>query len=174
MLNKKIQKDLQKYIDEHAIMQNKCFNLSKNCNELGYPGFTHFFQVQAQDEFLHQRRIMNYLLGRNSTYIMNTLDLQYKNFDSIIEIIEEYKKCREHFALISNEFWVNAQSLKDIASVKFYEWFIIDFYEEISEINDLLDWIKMSNGNFYNIDKKLAKRENPDTELVVDPFSPHS
>ncbi|AGR41844.1 ferritin-like domain-containing protein [Spiroplasma diminutum] len=172
-MDKLILSNLQDYINEHIKMQFKCFNLSKKCDEMGYPGFTHFFQVQAQDEFLHQRRIMNYLLDKGENYEISLIEVDKPQLNTIEDILKEYIKCRSHFAKITDEFTNNAKEKADFTTVKFYEWFAIDFFEEISETNDLLDWIKMSNGNHYAIDKKVSTRENPDTLAVVDPFAPH-
>ncbi|QGS51692.1 ferritin-like domain-containing protein [Spiroplasma tabanidicola] len=172
-MDKKIQQDLQKYIEEHAKMQFNCYNLSKNCDDLGYPGFTHFFQVQAQDEFVHQRRIMNYLLDRSQSFEAPSVSAEKVSYKSITEILKAYVDHRTHFANITNEFANNAKEAKDYTTFKFYEWFSIDFYEEIAEINDLIDWLNMPNSNHYEIDKNAAKRDNPDTLAVVDPFAPH-
>ncbi|AOG60184.1 ferritin [Spiroplasma helicoides] len=172
-MEKQILTDLNKYIEEHAKMQFICYGLSKKCNELGYPGFTHFFQVQAQDEFVHQRRIMNYLLDRNESYEIPSIKVDEVKCNSIIDVLKTYVEHRKHFAKMTDEFSLNAKELKDFTTLKFYEWFVIDFYEEISETHDLIDWINMSNSNHYEIDKKMAKRENPDTLAVVDPFAPH-
>ncbi|AHI52628.1 ferritin-like domain-containing protein [Spiroplasma culicicola] len=166
-------KNLNDYILEHAKMQFVCFNLSKNCDDLGYPGFTHFFQVQAQDEFLHQRRIMNYILDNGLDYKIEGANVEIKKFDNIVDILKEYIHHRTHFAKITNQYTEEAKNNMDYTTVKFYEWFAIDFYEEISETNDLIDWINMSNQNHYDIDKKVLMRENPDTLAVVDPFAPH-
>ncbi|WP_339029723.1 ferritin-like domain-containing protein [Spiroplasma endosymbiont of Cantharis nigra] len=172
-MDKLILSNLQDYINEHIKMQLNCFNMSKKCDELGYPGFTHFFQVQAQDEFLHQRRIMNYLLDKGQGYKISSIEIKNKDFKNIVEILQEYISCRTHFAKITDEFTKNAKEKSDFTTVKFYEWFAIDFFEEISETNDLLDWIRMSNGNHYEVDKKVLKRENPNTLAVIDPFAPH-
>lgn len=169
-----ILKDLQEYIDEHLKMQLICFNLSDTCDKLGYPGFKHFFQVQSQDEMLHQRRIMNYITDRDESYTMSGVQVKRQEFTNIIDILNEYVRLRKHFAKISDDFSANALKVNDFQTAKFYEWFIIDFFEEISETNDLIAWLEMSNGNHYDIDKRVAKRSEPDTAAVIDPFAPHS
>ncbi|WP_338985688.1 ferritin-like domain-containing protein [Spiroplasma endosymbiont of Diplazon laetatorius] len=172
-MDKLVLSNLQDYINKHIEMQLNCFNLSKKCDEFGYPGFTHFFQVQAQDEFLHQRRIMNYILNNQQDYKIGSIEIKTFELKNIEGILKEYISLRKNFIIMTNEFTNNAKNKNDFATVKFYEWFAIDFYEEISEINDLLDWIKMSNGNHYEIDKKVLKRENPVTLEIISPFSPH-
>ncbi|QBQ07475.1 ferritin [Spiroplasma gladiatoris] len=173
-MEKIIHNNLQQYIEEHAKMQFICYNLSQNCSDLGYPGFTHFFQVQAQDEFVHQRRIMNYMSDRNIRFIAPNVQVENKSHADIVEILKAYVEYRTHFANLTDEFSKNAKEVNDYTTFKFYEWFAIDFYEEISETNDLIDWFNMKNSNHYEIDKKALERENPDTLSVVDPFAPHN
>ena len=174
MLTKEIQKDLQEYLDEHAKMQFICYNLSTNADRLGYPGFAHYYQVQAQDEVLHQRRIMNFMMDRDGTFEMTKVEPVFKELKSIKEVVEEYAHHRKHFAEITNHFAAKSRELGDLVTNKFYDWFIIDFYEELAEVKDILDWINMSNGNYYKLDRKMGKREEPDTKTVIDPFSPHN
>ncbi len=68
MLTNNIEKDLQNYIDEHIKMQLFCYNLISVADKLGFPGFSHYFQVKLQDEVLHERRIMNFVLYRYRHY----------------------------------------------------------------------------------------------------------
>lgn len=174
MFTKEIEKDLQEYLNEHAKMQQICFNLSANADRIGYPGFSHYYQVQGQDEILHQRRIMNYIMDRDGHFELTKVDVEYKTINSLKEIVEEYKVHREHFATLTNKLAKNAYEAGDLVTYKFYDWFIIDFYEELAEVKDILDWINMSNKDYYDLDRKMLKREEPDTLMVIDPFSPHA
>lgn len=173
-MKKEIITDLQTYIDEHLKMQLICFSLSENCDKIGYPGFKHFFQVQAQDEMLHIRRIANYLLDRGEGYSFKPVEIEKIEHKDIVTILKEYLKRRTFFAEITDKFLINASKVNDFATIKFYEWFTIDFYEEIAETNDLINWLNMSNNNHYEVDKKALSRSEPNTLSVIDPFAPHS
>lgn len=168
-----IQKDLQTYLDEHLKMELIAFNLSAECSKIGYPGFSHFFQVQAQDELLHKRRIANFILTHEGTYQLKAVSVNYKQFKSIKEIMEEYYIHRKYFSDLTTKLANNAKNNNDLITYKFYDWFIIDFYEELGEIKDIIDWIDMSNGNHYKLDRKMLKRAEPNTQLVIDPFTYH-
>ncbi|WP_425380404.1 ferritin [Spiroplasma endosymbiont of Stenodema calcarata] len=174
MLTKDIEKDLQHYIDEHLKMQFFCYNLSSAAEQLGFPGFSHYFQVQAQDEVLHQRRIMNFMADRDGHYQVKNIVEEYQPIKSIIELITTYQTKRAYFADLTNKLAHHAQEVGDLVTYKFYDWFIIDFYEELAEIKDIIDWIKMSNNSYYKLDHKMALKEEPDTLTVIDPFSPHA
>ncbi|AKU80130.1 ferritin-like domain-containing protein [Spiroplasma turonicum] len=172
-MKNEIKKDLEEYILEHAKMQYTCFDLSVQCLKLGYNGFAHFFQVQAQDEFLHQRRIIKYLSERDQLFEIKSVSIEKNNCNSIIEVLETYKKHREHFAELTSKYYKNASNLDDFVTSKFYDWFLIDFYEEIAETKDLIDGLKLSNSDHYKADIKASERIAPNTDPVVDPFAPH-
>ncbi|UZQ31162.1 MAG: ferritin [Spiroplasma phoeniceum] len=174
MLTKNIEKDLQHYIDEHIKMQLFCYNLSSAADNLGFPGFRHYFQVQAQDEVLHQRRIINFILDREGYYQIKNIAEEYKDIKNIIELMETYQTKRAYFAELTNKLAQQANTLGDLVTYKFYDWFIIDFYEELAEVKDIIEWIKMSNNSYYKIDRKMGEKEEPDTLTVIDPFSPHA
>ncbi|APE74376.1 ferritin [Spiroplasma citri] len=174
MLTKDIEKDLQHYIDEHIKMQFFCYNLSSAADKLGFPGFSHYFQVQAQDEVLHQRRIMNFVLDRDGHYQIKNIAEEYKDIKNIIELMETYQTKRAYFAELTNKLAQHANNVGDLVTYKFYDWFIIDFYEELAEVKDIIEWIKMSNNNYYEIDRKMGTKKEPDTLTVINPFSPHA
>lgn len=173
-LTNETQKDLQKFLDEHLKMQMIALNLSAEADRLGYPGFSHFFQVQAQDELLHIRRISNFILDRDGSYQFNSASVDYKKLNSVKELMQEYQTHRQYFSDLTDELANSAKKNNDLVTHKFYDWFIIDFYEELAEIKDIIDWISMSNGNYYKLDRKMLKREEPNTESVIDPFSYHA
>ncbi len=176
LLNQNSNNDLQEYLTEHIKMQLQCFNLSDEANRLGFPGFEHYFKVQAQDEILHQRRIINFIADCDGTYCINNIkiDNENKQCDSLLMLMKHYQKYRQYFSNLTTKLANNAKEQHDLVTYKFYDWFIIDFYEELAEIKDIIDWIKMANNSYYDLDFKLGTREEPDTLLVIDPFSYHS
>lgn len=121
MLTKDIEKDLQHYIDEHIKMQFFCYNLSSAADKLGFPGFSHYFQVQAQDEVLHQRRIMNFVLDRDGHYQIKNIAEEYKDIKNIIELMETYQTKRAYFAELTNKLAQHANTVGDLVTYKFYD-----------------------------------------------------
>lgn len=155
-------------------MQFFCYNLSSAAEKLGFPGFSYYFQVQAQDEVLHQRWIMNFLSDRDGHYEVNNIVEEYHDIKSITELMETHQTKRAYFSDLTNKLAHHAQEVGDLVTYKFYDWFVIDFYEELSAIKDIIDWIKMSNNSYYNIDYKMGVKEEPDTLSFIDPFSQHA
>ena len=167
---KKINDDLNDYISEHLKYQILSFKLSNDANQKGYPGFAHFFQVEAADAVVHIRKICNYLMDQDAQ--VEIKDIKFPTFTTknIEEALKKLKSIKEELLDFTNKLVKSARENNDNLTAKFYDWFLIDFYEEIAYEKDLLDWIAMSNNNLYKIDKRLLKTEEPDTLKVIIPF----
>lgn len=163
---------LNEFANKHNTLQLECYSLSSIANNLGYPGASKWFQVQAQDEVLHTRKIYNYLMDRDEQIIVKTNNVKaYDNLQTLEELITTYKNIKLDFLKFTYDIIEVAKTLQDHLTIKFLDWFLIDFYEEIAEAKDYLDMLKMCNKNYYVIDKRLAKRTEPDTLKVIIPYS---
>ena len=167
---KKINDDLNAYISEHLKYQMLSLKLSNNANRLGFPGFAHFFQVEAADAVVHIRKICNYLMDQDADVEIKDVKVDNFTIKTIQETISKLKTTKEELLALTNKLVKSASDNNDNLTAKFYDWFLVDFYEEIAYEKDLLDWMKMSNNNFYKIDKRLAKTPEPDTLKVIVPF----
>ncbi|WP_342252441.1 ferritin-like domain-containing protein [Spiroplasma endosymbiont of Amphibalanus improvisus] len=170
-MKKEIVKDLNKFLDVHSEYLYKSYALSIRAHELGFNGFYKFFQIEAADAIVHTRRIMNYMQTSNVSYTLQNVKMNY-NYEAktIQELVEALIKIKTNFLNLTNILSSNAHALQDHLTVRFYEWFLKDFYEEIDYENDILDWIKMSNGNLFGVDKKVGEAAEPNTPVVIDPF----
>ena len=171
-MNEILLNDLQNYINFHIKYQMRAYNLATRANQLGFPGFYHFFQVEAADAMVHTRRIMNYISSRGDNYKLYPMD-DIKDYSElgVIGLIKELKYIKEKALEITNCNIKNANKEKDFLTAKFYDWFLLDFFEEISYENDILDYINMKDNALYSVDKKLAKAKEPCIEEVIKPFS---
>ncbi|WP_342224419.1 ferritin-like domain-containing protein [Spiroplasma endosymbiont of Asaphidion curtum] len=170
-MNPNILSLLNKYADDHNKLQLDCYVMSSVSNTLGFPGASTWFQIQAQDEVLHTRKIYNYLIGRDEILIVNPIQPEEHNEKSLLELMEKYLNYKLQFIEKTNTLIAACQETKDFLTIKFLDWFLIDFYEEIELAKTYIDKIKMSNNNYYGIDKYLSKREEPDTLKVIVPYS---
>lgn len=167
---KKINDDLNDYISEHLKYQMLSFKLSNDANQKGYPGFARFFQVEVADAVVHIRKICNYLMDQDAQVEIKDIKVPTFTTKNIEEALKKLKSTKEELLDFTNKLVKSARENNDNLTAKFYDWFLIDFYEEIAYEKDLLDWIAMSNSNLYKIDKRLLKTEEPDTLKVIIPF----
>lgn len=188
----KIIKDLLSYIKKHREYEILAYQLSIKSGNLGFNGFSHFFQVEVSDAVAHTRRIVNYLLENNVQLIDFSLsiDNDKKIENNLKETIDNIKKKKFFLTLEKlNSFKITlleqtkhlcatATKEGDFLTVKFYDWFLKDFHKEINFEKDLLIFLKSHNDNntlnlenAYLIDKKLKKREEINFEKTVVSFN---
>lgn len=167
---KKINDDLNNYISEHLKYQMLSFKLSNDANQKGFPGFARFFQIEAADAVFHIRKICNYLMDQDAEVEIKDIKVPTFTAKNIEDTLKKLKSTKEELLDFTNKLVKSARENNDNLTAKFYDWFLIDFYEEIAYEKDLLDWIAMSNHNLYKIDKRLLKTEEPDTLKVIVPF----
>lgn len=167
---KKINDDLNNYISEHLKYQMLSFKLSNDANQKRFPGFARFFQIEAADAVVHIRKICNYLMDQDAEVEIKDIKVPIFTTKNIEDTLKKLKSTKEELLDFTNKLVKSARENNDNLTAKFYDWFLIDFYEEIAYEKDLLDWIAMSNHNLYKIDKRLLKTEEPDTLKVIVPF----
>lgn len=167
---KKINDDLNQYISEHLKYQMISLKLSNDANQKGFPGFAHFYQVESADALVHIRKIANYLMDQDAEVEIKDIKVPTFTTKNIEETLKKLKSIKEELLEFTNKLVKSARDNNDNLTAKFYDWFLIDFYEEIAFEKDLLDWIAMSNSDLYKIDKRLGKTPEPDTLKVIVPF----
>jgi len=174
VMPKPIQAALNHFLATHVQLQLDLYNYSAAADRLGYNGFCHWLQVQAQDEVLHQRKIMNYLFQREALVEINTINIStsadikmVKDIDTIVHLLHEAKA---KFLIKTHEIVKMAQAENDAATSHFMDWFIEDFVEEIDELKVLHDQLAIANGDHYRWDRHQGKRTEPDTLRVIVPF----
>lgn len=167
----KILKLLNEFANEHTALQLDCYSMASTADQLGFPGASYWFLVQAQDEVLHTRKIYNYLIGRDQKLDVKVNQTKNGQEKSLLELIKNYKKYKEDFIQKTYNLIDEAKKVQDYLTTKFLDWFLIDFYEEIEQAKDYIDMINMSNGDLYSFDKRLSKRKEPDTLAVIPAYT---
>lgn len=172
-MKKPVLTDLEKFITLHIGYQLKSFALSNRANDLGFPGFAHFYQVEAADAFVHTRRMMNYILMSNEQYKTHAPNIDPDQYDSldIVALMDELVNIKTALLEATNQHIENARVNIDYATVRFYEWYLIDLTEEIDYNRDLRDYMKFDKTQIVTFDRKFDRREEPDVETVQKPFT---
>jgi ferritin len=172
----RISENLVNFLKEHLNLQIKLVDLISLVNSWGYNGFSHWLSIQFQDEVLHQRKIINYFLLSNQNLKINyqsflNLELiETNNFKDINSVFSFLEKEKQKFLSLTENIVGICREEKDNATLEFLTWFLADFKEEIDEIQNYKDNFSLSNGNHYPVDKKMGKKEEPDTKKVIQSF----
>lgn len=176
-MNNELLKKLNEFLIYHVKYQLKLYELSSVVNSKRYNGLSRWMQVQAQDEVLHQRKIINYLFDHEKEILVSRSSYNFegekenlkKDF-RVEKVLLWMKEEKEKFLQDTERIIENASSAKDFDVVKFLDWFVIDFHQEIAELREIIDRLLLAGNNHYHWDKDLGKRKEPDTAKVIVPF----
>lgn len=172
MIKKESVNEVNSFLNLHILTQLECMQLSQQMNLLGFPGFAWYYQVQSTDEFLHQRRIINFLqdtIGAED-YKIKCPEFRPFKIKDLCEGIMYYIELRQGTLHQAIELKEKATQRGDLLVAGFYDWFLKDYWTEISENNDLLDRVRMSPNALAGLDRRAGKREELNPNNVIHPM----
>ena len=161
MLNSKIEEALNAQIN--AEMWSAYFSLSMSawCAQAGKPGMANWFEVQFREEQDHARIFFNYVLQRGGKVTLQPIDAVPTEWQSELDVFESTLEHEQKVtSLINNLFALTTQE-NDYATQSMLKWFIDEQVEEEENVRNIIDNLRMLNGNGYGlfmIDKELAAR----------------
>lgn len=170
VIPKDIEKLLNQFLMEHIQLQLDLYNYSFLASELGFSGFSFWLQVQAQDEVLYQRKIMNYLLEKNISYSITNVavksnKIRVRNIEEILTWLYDTKK-----NLLNKSYEISylAKNAKDTTTVRFFNFLITKFSQELEELKDLHK--QYTSHDHYEWDRQQKQKEEPVSSKIIMPF----
>lgn len=161
MLNKKIEEALNEQINAEFWSAYLYLSMSAWCSTTGKPGMAHWFEVQFQEEQDHARILFNYVVQRGGKVTLKPIAEVPTEWKSELDVFEATLAHEEKVtSLINNLFALSTQE-NDFATQSMLKWFIDEQVEEEENATNIIDNLKMLNGNGYGlfmIDKDLAAR----------------
>lgn len=136
-------------------------SMSAYCEGKNLKGFANWFSVQAKEEMTHVMKFYNYLLGRGGRVILKGIEAPKVEWESIVEVFED---ALAHEKMISgriNHLADVAIEEKDHATLQELQWFIKEQVEEEANSDDLLQQVKMLDGQgagIFMLDRELKSR----------------
>ncbi len=162
MINKKVLKLLNEQIVMELYSAYLYVEIANHFEREGYPGFAHWYMVQAMEERDHALYIREYILHRGEDVELGAID---KPELDVKGLVEPFKAALDHEYFISraiDKIYAVAIEEKDYASVEYLHWFIKEQAEE--EANALYNveeasLREKSVGALKQLEKEFSKRE---------------
>lgn len=156
-----ISKELKLQINREFFSAYQYLGMATWCSEKGYSGCAHWFQQQAKEEFEHGMKIYNYLLERDITPELFTIEAPTINYKGLIEVFKHSLDQEQTIEAHLNGASVLAMEEKDHVTMKFLGWFLEEQVEEIASVKDILEKLTLAEGNnaaLLMIDQQLGSR----------------
>ena len=121
----------------------------------------HWFEVQFQEEQDHARILFNYVVQRGGKVTLKPIAEVPTEWKSELDVFEATLAHEEKVTSLINSLFALSTQENDFATQSMLKWFIDEQVEEEENATNIIDNLKMLNGNGYGlfmIDKDLAAR----------------
>lgn len=161
MLKEKILKGINQQINNEYYSAFLYLSMSAWFQGKGLPGFANWMFIQYQEELTHGNKFFNYVHERGSQVILKPIAQVDVDFEDIISVFEK-TLAHEQFVTDSiNKLADIAIESSDHATQSFLKWFIDEQVEEEANAQQLLDTLKLINGQgngIFMLDRELKQR----------------
>lgn len=169
-MKEKMLKALNEQINAEQYSSLLYLSMSAYFNDKGLPGFANWMYVQYQEELTHANKFFNYVVERGGKVELKAIDQMPTTWEGVIDV---YEKTLEHEQLVTSlidKLVDVAIEEKDHATQSFLRWFVDEQVEEEANVTEILDTLKLINGQgngIFMLDREMRNRTFVDTTAAA-------
>ncbi len=163
MLKRKVTEALNEQINAEQYSALLYLSMSSWFENKGLPGFANWMYIQYQEELTHANKIFKYIIERGNKVELKSIDQMPVEFDSVLEVAQQSLEHEQHVTKMINNLVDIAEEERDHATTSFLQWFIDEQVEEEASIREIIDSLKLIDGEakgngLFMLDRELRKR----------------
>lgn len=161
MLSQTIQDALNRQINEELHSAYVYLAMAGESDRMGLPGFSNWFKMQYQEELGHADRFFNFVLERDGKVTLEAIAKPEVGSETPLSLFEKALAHEEHITQSIFALKNLARNESDHATDVFLEWFVNEQVEEEASTREVIDQLKLIDGNpngLFMIDRELAGR----------------
>lgn len=161
MLSERMQNALNAQINAELWSAYLYLSMSMAATDKGLKGIANWFAIQFKEEQDHAQIFINYIHSRGGRVILAPIDQVQTEWETPLAMFEQTLSHEQKVTSLINDLYNLAIEDKDHATKNMLDWFIDEQVEEEESARDIIDQLKMVEGNklgLYMIDKEMAAR----------------
>ncbi len=158
MINKNVETALNEQARKEEFSARLYLAMAIWCEVNGYPGAASFLYDHADEERMHQMKIIHYINERGGMAALYELAALKTEFNSLEDIFTQVLAHEEFITNSINELYGLTMAEKDYTTGNFLQWYITEQVEEESTMRTILDKIKLvgkDKAGMFHVDKEL-------------------
>lgn len=168
MLKERVLKALNNQINAEQYSALLYLSMSAWFEDKGLPGFANWMYVQYQEELTHANKFFKFVVERNGKVELKAIEQVPVEFNSLLEVVEKTLAHEQHVTELINNIVDVATEERDHATQSFMQWFVDEQVEEEANVSELLDSLRLIEGEakgngLFMIDRELRQRSFVDT-----------
>lgn len=162
MLNAKLEKALNKQINEEFYSSYLYLSMSAWFESKSLLGFANWMKLQSKEEYLHAEKFYNYVFAKGGRVTLDPIGQPKTEWKSVLDAFQNTLEHEQHITKCVNDLVDLALAEKDHATGAFLQWFVNEQVEEEANATKILDDLKMIGDNSYGIfmlDREMGSRK---------------
>lgn len=162
MLNKKLEKALNKQINEEFYSSYLYLAMSAWFETKNLLGFANWMKMQSKEEYVHAEKIYNYVFTKGGLVTLEAIAQPRTEWKSVLDAFENTYEHEQHITKCINDLVDISVQEKDHATNAFLQWFVNEQVEEEATAQKIVDDLKMVGDNNYGIfmlDREMGTRQ---------------
>jgi len=161
MINKTVEEAINEQIRDEFHSAYTYLSMSAYCESINLPGFAHWLRQQYEEEIGHALRLFDFLGDRGGKVSLRTLDAPSSDFSSPLQLFETVLAHEQKVTGLIHELYALSVKENDYPTQVEMQWFITEQVEEEKTASDILEQLKLANGNntaMLILDRELGSR----------------
>lgn len=156
MLKPKIEAILNEQINKEAYSAHLYLSMASWAEKTGFAGIAKWMYAQAEEEWAHMLKFINYVNDRGGHAIISAIEKPPVEHGSVTDIFEAVLAHEQLVSESINDIVAATIEEKDYTTNNWIQWFVTEQIEEEASVNEILDKLKMLNGeNMYMFDRDI-------------------
>lgn len=159
MVTKIVEKAINEQILKEEHSSRIYIAMASWCQVNGYQGAAAWLYAQADEERMHELKLIHYLDDRGGTAQLSDLKKPVIRFKTLHDVFEEVLKHEEYISASINDVYAVSIKQNDYSTGNFLQWYITEQIEEESTVRAVLDQIRLAGddkGGLFMMDKELG------------------
>lgn len=161
MLDKKLEKALNRQINNEMSAAYNYLAMTAHFEHLNLGGFANWMRVQRNEELTHAQRLIKYVLDRGGKVELEAVPKPPTDFQSVQEVFSRALEMERENTASIDELYRLADELNDYATLSHLQWFLDEQVEEeksFDEIGGLLELAGDNRSALLLLNEKLGQR----------------
>ena len=168
MINKKICELISSQINKELESAYLYLGFSNYFAEKNLKGFSHWYQVQANEEISHARKFIDYLHSNECQIELFDIQVVDEGFDDDLEVLSKGLQHEKYITALIDNIYKEASDLDDFRTQVLLDWFVKEQAEEEENAQGLVDSYNQfvcdcdcgCTCGLYELDKALGERRD--------------
>lgn len=159
MIKKTVESAINEQIKREEFSSRLYLSMAIWCEVSGYPGAAQFLYRQADEERMHQLKLVHYVNDRGGKAALMGLSAPESHFESLNHVFKQVMEHEQYITASINDLYEVTLNEKDYTTGNFLQWYINEQIEEESTMSTILDKINLvgnDKSGMFHIDKELS------------------